>query len=199
LSIIISIIGAFSEKLFKRFFIYSSIGHVGFMILGIAVLKYSGIQGSIDYLIIYIISSFIVWFIVMHLTKKTTHLISFKGLSFNYPTLSLILVIALFSISGLPPMAGFFVKFEIFYSLINSSQYFIAYILFILTVFSFFYYLRLIKIIYFEENKFIKKNKNLNDIKLRLISILIFILPLYVLFVQEPFFYILKEAIKTSF
>jgi NADH-quinone oxidoreductase subunit N len=85
----------------------------------------------------------------MHLTKKTTHLISFKGLSFNYPTLSLILVISLFSISGLPPMGGFFVKFEIFYSLINSSQYFVAYLLFILTVFSFFYYLRLIKIIYF--------------------------------------------------
>ena len=71
-------------------------------------------------------------------------------------------------------MGGFFVKFEIFYSLINSSQYFIAYILFILTVFSFFYYLRLIKIIYFEENKTIKKNKNLDDIKLRLISLLIF-------------------------
>jgi NADH:ubiquinone oxidoreductase subunit 2 (subunit N) len=198
-SILISIIGAFSEKLFKRFFIYSSIGHVGFMILGLAVLNYSGIQGAIDYLILYVISSFIVWFIVMHLTKKTTHLISFKGLSFNYPTLSLILVIALFSISGLPPMGGFFVKFEIFYSLINSSQYFIAYILFILTVFSFFYYLRLIKIIYFEENKLIKKNKNLNDIKLRLISILIFILPLYILFLQEPFFYILKESIITSF
>ena len=198
-SIIISIIGAFSEKLFKRFFIYSSVGHVGFMILGVAVLNYSGIQGAIDYLILYVISSFIVWFIVMHLTKKTTHLISFKGLSFNYPTLSLILVISLFSISGLPPMGGFFVKFEIFYSLINSSQYFIAYLLFILTVFSFFYYLRLIKIIYFEENKTIKKNKNLDDIKLRLISLLIFILPLYVLFLQEPFFYILKQSIITSF
>lgn len=198
-SIIVSIIGAFSEKLFKRFFIYSSIGHVGFMILGIAVIDSSGIQGSIDYLILYIISSFIVWFIVMHLTKKTTHLISFKGLSFNYPTLSLILVIALFSISGLPPMAGFFVKFEIFYSLINSSQYFIAYFLFILTVFSFFYYLRLIKIIYFEDNKVIKKNKNLNDIKLRIISILIFILPLYALLIQEPFYYILKNLIQNTF
>ena len=143
------------------------------MVLGISVLNYEGIQGTIDYLIIYIISSFIIWFIVMHLTKKTTHLINFKGLSYNYPVLSLILIISLFSISGLPPMAGFFVKFEIFNSLLNSSQYFIGYFLFILTVISFFYYLRLIKIIYFENNKIIKKNKNLNDIKLRLISILI--------------------------
>ena len=197
-SVIISILGAFSEKMFKRFFVYSSIGHVGFMILGIATLNYEGIQGTIDYLILYIISSFIVWFIVMHLTKKTTHLISFKGFSNNYPILSLILVISLFSISGLPPMGGFFVKFEIFYSLLNSSQYFIAYFLFILTVFSFFYYLRLIKIIYFEDNKTIKKIKNSDDIKLRVISILIFILPLYVLLMQEPFFYILKESIITS-
>ena len=134
----------------------------------------------------------------MHLTKKTTHLINFKGLSYNYPTLSLILVITLFSISGLPPMGGFFVKFEIFYSLINSSQYFIGYFLFILTVFRFFYYLRLIKIIYFEDNKHIKKNKNLNDIKLRLISILIFILPLYIILIQEPIIYILKEIIISS-
>ena len=52
--------GAFSEKIFKRFFVYSSVGHVGFMILGIAVLNYDGIQGTIDYLILYIISSFIV-------------------------------------------------------------------------------------------------------------------------------------------
>ena len=197
-SIIISIIGAFSEKVFKRFFIYSSIGHVGFMVLGLAVINYNGIQGAIDYLILYVISSLIVWFIVMHLTKKTTHLISFKGLAFNSPALSLILVIALFSISGLPPMGGFFVKFEIFYSLINSSQYFIAYFLFLLTVFSFFYYLRLIKIIYFEDNKTIKKNKNLNDIKLRLISILIFILPLYVLYYQQSFFFILKQYIIKS-
>jgi NADH-quinone oxidoreductase subunit N len=168
------------------------------MILGIAVLNYEGIQGTIDYLIIYIISSFIVWFIVMHLTKKTTHLISFKGLSYNYPVLSLILVISLFSISGLPPMGGFFVKFEIFYSLLNSSKYYIGYLLLLSTVASFFYYLRLIKIIYFENNKELKKNKNLNDIKLRLISILILILPFYILFIQEPFFYIIKEIIITS-
>ena len=194
-SVIISIIGAFSEKMFKRFFVYSSIGHIGFIILGISAFNYDGIKGAIDYLILYIISSFIVWFIVMHLTKKTTHLISFKGLSYNNPILSLILVIALFSISGLPPMGGFFVKYEIFYCLVNASQYFLGLFLFFLTVFSFFYYLRLIKIIYFEDNKSFKKNKNLNDIKLRLISILILILPLYIFLLNPSLNYILKTII----
>jgi NADH-quinone oxidoreductase subunit N len=134
----------------------------------------------------------------MFLTKKTTHLINFKGLSYNFKTLSFILVLSLFSISGLPPMGGFFVKFEIFFGLLNSSYYYISYILFLLTVFSFFYYLRLIKIIYFEDNRIIKKFKNLNNIKLRLISILIFILPLYILLFQEPFFYIIKNIIISS-
>jgi len=133
----------------------------------------------------------------MHLSKKTTHLISFKGLSFNSPVLSFILVITLFSISGLPPMGGFFVKFEIFYSIIKSSLYFIGYFLFILTVFSFFYYLRLIKIIYFEDNKTKIKYKNLNDIKLRLICFcFLYSLPFYMIFVDPSFCELLREIFE---
>jgi len=60
LSIFFSILGAFSEKFFKRFFIYSSMGHVGFMLIGLAVLNLDGLKGTIDYLILYIVSSFIV-------------------------------------------------------------------------------------------------------------------------------------------
>jgi NADH-quinone oxidoreductase subunit N len=133
----------------------------------------------------------------MLLSKKTTHLIHLKGLAYRNQTLAWILVITLFSLSGLPPLAGFFVKFEIFNSLLKSSQYYTAFILFILTVFSFFYYLRIIKIIYFE-NKSVKSLRNLNETKLRIISILVFILPLYVFFMQEPFYYILKNIITSS-
>jgi len=60
MSVFVSILGAFSEKIFKRFFVYSSIGHVGFMLFGLAVLNLDGIVGSVDYLILYIISSFII-------------------------------------------------------------------------------------------------------------------------------------------
>jgi len=59
-SIIVSLLGAFSEKFLKRFFVYSSIGHVGFMLFGLTVLNLDGIKGSIDYLILYILSSFII-------------------------------------------------------------------------------------------------------------------------------------------
>lgn len=198
MSVFVSILGAFSEKIFKRFFVYSSIGHVGFMLFGLAVLNLDGIVGSVDYLILYIISSFIIWFIILHLTKKTTTLVNLKGLAFNQPFLGVIFTITIFSLSGIPPMGGFFVKYEIFYSLVNSSFFFLGYILLLLTVISFFYYLRIIKIIYFENNKLFFKNKNLNDIKLRLISICIFILPLYSLYLENPIAILLKEILKIS-
>jgi len=132
------------------------------------------------------------------LTKKTTTLVNLKGLAFNQPFLGVIFTITIFSLSGIPPMGGFFVKYEIFYSLVNSSFFFLGYIFFFLTVISFFYFLRIIKIIYFENNKLFFKNKNLNDIKLRLISICIFILPLYSLYLENPIAILLKEILKIS-
>jgi NADH-quinone oxidoreductase subunit N len=118
----------------------------------------------------------------MHLTKKTITLINLKGLSFNQPYLSLIFSIVLFSLSGIPPLGGFFVKYEIFYSLINSSFFLLAYMLLLLTVISFFYYIRLIKIFYFENNKKFIKFKALDDIKLRIISYSFFLIPFFILF-----------------
>lgn len=198
LSIFISILGAFSEKIFKRFFVYSSIGHVGFMLLGIATLNLNGLKGTIDYLIIYIISSFIVWFIILHLTKKTMNLVNLKGLAYNQPYLSLIFTTVLFSLSGIPPFGGFFVKYEIFYSLIESSFFLFAYILLLLTVISFFYYLRLIKIFYFESNKKFYKIMNLQDFKLRLIAIGFFIIPFFILFADDSISNLILNIIQKS-
>ena len=198
LSIFQSILGAFSEKIFKRFFVYSSMGHVGFMLIGIGVFNFEGLKGSIDYLIIYILSSFIIWFIILHLKSNTKTLINLKGLSFNYPELSIIFSFVVFSFSGIPPLAGFFVKYEIFYSILNSSLFYLGYLLLGLTVVSFFYYLRLIKIIFFEKNNFFYKNKNLEDIKLRIISFSFFIIPFYLIYIQTPVGLILKEILIKS-
>jgi NADH:ubiquinone oxidoreductase subunit 2 (subunit N) len=199
-SILFSILGAFTEKIFKRFFIYSSTGHVGFMLIGMSVLDINGLTSTFDYLILYIISSFIIWFIIMHLSKKTNTLVNLKHLSFNQSTLSYIFSIVIFSLSGIPPLGGFFVKYEIFYSLINTSFFFFAYFLLILTVISFFYYLRLIKIIFFENNVKFIKNKYLNkDIKLRIISFLFFLIPFFLIYMDTACHYILKESLKSSF
>jgi len=94
LSIVCGILGAFSEKLIKKFFVYSSMGHVGFMLLGISsgmsLYTDNGFRSTIDYLIIYVMSAYIMWFILMYLTRKTTHLTNLKALSVNHPVLSFI-------------------------------------------------------------------------------------------------------------
>lgn len=194
LSIVCGIMGAFSEKLIKRFFVYSSMGHVGFMLLGIAAANI-GYRGALDYLIIYVASSYIMWFILMYLTRKTTHLTNLKALSVNHPVLSFIFSVTLFSLSGLPPLAGFFVKFEIFYSLLNTGNYYLVLLLFLLTVFSFFYYLRIIKILYFENNTLFVKNKNEDVLKLRVIAVLFHLILFFIIFAPEPIIYIIENVV----
>jgi len=116
----------------------------------------------------------------------------------NQPYLAVIFSLTIFSLSGIPPMGGFFVKYEIFYSLLNSSFFFLGYSLLLLTVISFFYYLRLIKIIFFEDTKTFVKNNNFNDIKLRLISIGFFIIPFFMLYIENPIAILLKNILAKS-
>lgn len=194
LSIVCGILGAFSEKLIKRFFVYSSMGHVGFMLLGISSSNI-GFRGTLDYLVIYVMSAYVMWFVLMYLTRKTTYLTNLKALSINHPVLSFIFSVTLFSLSGIPPLAGFFVKFEIFYSILNTGNYYLVLLLFILTVFSFFYYLRIIKILYFENNTLFIKNKNQDLLKLRVISILFHLILFFVIFVSEPIIFIMENML----
>jgi NADH-quinone oxidoreductase subunit N len=112
--------------------------------------------------------------------------------------LSLIFSITIFSLSGIPPFGGFFVKYEIFYSILYSSFFYFAYILLLLTVISFFYYLRLIKIIFFEQNRIFIKNKNFNDIKLRLIAHSFFLIPFFMLYIENPIALFLKQILQNS-
>ena len=74
-----------------------------------------------------------------------------SGLSKNHPLLSLSLLVILFSLAGIPPLAGFFAKFYIFKSVIEQSMYFLAIVGLLSTVIAAFYYLRIIKVIYFDE------------------------------------------------
>tara|TARA_B110000014_G_C19797259_1_gene414173 strand:- start:224 stop:625 length:402 start_codon:yes stop_codon:yes gene_type:complete len=99
-----------------------------------------------------------------------------SGLSKNHPMLSLSLLIILFSLAGIPPLAGFFAKFYIFTAVIEESMYFLAIIGLLSTVIAAFYYLRLIKIIYFdmEKNKY-ETNHNIG-LKITLFMSSIFIL-----------------------
>ena len=136
------------------------------------------------------------WFILIYLTRNCTHLTNLKSLALNNPIVGFILTMILFSMSGIPPLGGFYVKFEIFLSVLNSSNYFLAYALFFLTVINFFYYLRIIKIVYFENSYTFYKIKNENHSVLRIIVIFAHLIILYAVLIQEPILYIIDNAVR---
>ena len=99
-----------------------------------------------------------------------------SGLSKNHPLLSFCFLIVLFSLAGIPPLAGFFAKFYIFSAVIDQSMYFLAIVGLLATVIAAFYYLRLIKIIYFDKEKEKYETNHNIGLKLSLLISSIFIL-----------------------
>ena len=155
-SMIFGAVAAIGQKNLKRLIAYSSIGHMGYALAGLAVGTNSGIQNSIIYICIYLVMNlgiFCCLFTMKRDKQYFENLDDLSGLSKNHPLISLAFLILLFSLAGIPPMAGFFAKFYIFISVIEKSMYFLAIVGLISTVVSAFYYLRIIKIIYFDEAK----------------------------------------------
>lgn len=199
LSVLFGMIGAFSEKVIKRFFVYSSMGHVGFMLLGLSVSSLEGAATTFHYLPVYIISSFIMWFTLLHMGRNNNHLTHFKILKNSDPMLALIFALLVFSMSGIPPLGGFFIKLDVLAILLDNSKFYINYLLFFFTVASFFYYLRVIKTIFFDDSSIFGQVKPVNEERLWLISVLFILLSFYLVIVQKPLLAIQTEALGTLF
>ena len=155
-SMLFGAIAAIGQTNLKRLIAYSSIGHVGYILAGLATGSNDGIQSSITYIIIYIIMNlglFACLLMMKRNEKYFENIDDLSGLSKNHPLLSLSLLIILFSLAGIPPLAGFFAKFYIFKSVLEQSMYFLAIVGLLSTVIAAFYYLRIIKIMYFDNEK----------------------------------------------
>ena len=149
-------ISAIGQKNLKRLIAFSSIGHMGYALAGLSIGTNSGIQSSIIYICIYLtmnLGFFCCLFMLKRENSFFDNLEDLSGLSKNHPVISLCLLILLFSLAGIPPTAGFFAKFYIFMSVLEESMYFLAIVGLLSTVISAFYYLRIIKIIYFDTPK----------------------------------------------
>ena len=157
-SIFVGILGAFSEKMIKSFFVYSSMGHVGFRLIGFGLNTIEGNSASIMYLAIYILTSFVIWFILLLIGRNKTHLSQFSELQQTDPVMAIRFAFLIFSISGIPPLGGFFIKLDILSAVQDGSHFFINYVLFIFTVISFFYYLRVIKIMFFDSQNYVRSS-----------------------------------------
>ena len=171
-SMIFGGIAAIGQKNLKRLVAYSSIGHMGYALAGLSTGTNYGIQSSITYISIYLIMNLALFsclFMMRVQNKYFENIEDLSGISKHHPLLSFAFLIILFSLAGIPPLAGFFAKFYIFMAVIEQSMYFLAIIGLLTTVISAFYYLRLIKVIYFDPEK-IKYDKDHNlGLKLTLI------------------------------
>ena len=155
-SMLFGAIAAIGQKNLKRLIAYSSIGHMGYALAGLSAGSNEGIQSAIAYISIYLIMN-LAFFSCLFMIRKSENYFEniedLTGLSKNHPILSISLLIVLFSLAGIPPLAGFFAKFYIFMAVIEQSMYFLAVIGLLSTVIAAYYYLRIIKIIYFDPEK----------------------------------------------
>ena len=155
-SMIFGAVAAIGQKNLKRLIAYSSIGHMGYALAGLCVGTNQGIQSSILYISIYIVMNLGFFSCLFMLKRNNTYfenIDDLSGLSKNHPLISLSLMVVLFSLAGIPPLAGFFAKFYIFKAILDQSMYYLAIIGLLTTVIAAFYYLRIIKIMYFDLEK----------------------------------------------
>ena len=155
-SMLFGAIAAIGQTNIKRLVAYSSIGHIGYTLAGLATGSNEGIQSSIIYITIYVLMNLALFSCLLMLKRNDQYyedIDDLSGLSKNHPLLSLSLLVILFSLAGIPPLAGFFAKFYVFKAVIEQSMYFLAILGLLSTVIAAFYYLRIIKIIYFDKER----------------------------------------------
>ena len=154
-SMILGAVAAMVQKNIKRLLAYSSIGHIGYALAGVATGAVSGYESAIVYISIYVIMN-IGAFSCLYLLKKDgqyrENISDLSGISKKHPLLAISFLIILFSLAGVPPLGGFFAKFYVFVAVLEREMYTLAIIGLLTTVMSAFYYLKIIKTIYFDDS-----------------------------------------------
>lgn len=154
LSMIIGAFGAIGQQNIKRLMAYSSIGHMGYALIGLVVGNEEGVQGILTYLAIYIFMNIGAFAIILSMRQKgraVEGISDLAGLSKTSPMMAAGLAIFMFSMAGIPPMAGFFGKFYVFISAVHAGMYWLAVIGVLTSVVGAYYYLRIVKVMYFDE------------------------------------------------
>lgn len=154
-SITLANIFAIRQQNLKRFFAYSSISQAGYIMLGVISGTAMGMTGLVYYVLVYMLSNlaaFGVIAVVEHRSGKIT-IDDYNGLYSTNPRLSFVMMIALFSLAGIPPFAGFFSKFFIFAAAAQQGYYVLVFIALLNTIISLYYYLRVVKAMFINKNE----------------------------------------------
>ena len=156
-SIVVGSLGGLEQRRFKSLLAYSSISHMGYLLITLSSQSITGVQMLFCYLIVYIGSGLCIWSVFMLIRlkkidskKQNKDLADFVQLKKSNIMLAIILMTALFSIAGLPPMIGFIVKVNVFLIAIEKTFYFLAVFSILFSVISTFFYIRIVKVLFFE-------------------------------------------------
>jgi NADH-quinone oxidoreductase subunit N len=153
-SMILGSVAAIAQRNIKRLMAYSSIGHVGYALIGLAAGTAAGIRGVLVYLALYLFMTVGAWAVILCMRRQgrmVEEIADLAGLSRTRPVLALVLGIFMFSLAGIPPISGFFAKLYIFFAAINAHLAGLAVIGVVTSVVGAFYYVRVVKVMYFDE------------------------------------------------
>jgi NADH-quinone oxidoreductase subunit N len=149
ISIIWGALGALNQANIKRLIAYSSINHMGFILLAIGINTFESIQASLIYIIIYLITTICNFTIILSLGLKKNIIVEISGLGRYSPIKGITLSLVFLSIAGIPPLAGFLGKLLILLPAIASGYFLMSIIVIICSVIAGVYYIRLVHLIYF--------------------------------------------------
>ncbi|MDX5362511.1 MAG: NADH-quinone oxidoreductase subunit NuoN [Alphaproteobacteria bacterium] len=153
-SMLLGAFAAIGQTSLKRLMAYSSIGHMGFALVGLAAGTVEGVQGVLIYAAIYLsmtLGTFAVLLAMRRPEGPVDTIADLSGLARTRPLMALALGILMFSLAGIPPLAGFFAKFYVFAAAVEQGLYALAIVGVLASVVGAFYYLRIVKVMYFDE------------------------------------------------
>jgi len=153
-SMVLGSFAAIGQRNFKRLMAYSSIGHMGFALVGLAAGTAEGVQGVLVYMAIYVAMTLGTFAVILFMRRDgvaVETISDLAGLSRTHPAAAFFLAMLLFSLAGIPPLAGFFAKFYVFLAAIKAGLYVLAVIGVLASVVGAYYYLAIIKTMYFDE------------------------------------------------
>ncbi|MCS5707849.1 NADH-quinone oxidoreductase subunit NuoN [Candidatus Berkiella cookevillensis] len=160
LSLAVGNFTAIAQTNIKRMLAYSTIAHIGFILLGFVVAPSIGFAPALFYTIVYAITACCAFGVIILLSAKGVErdtLEDIKGLCHRSPWLAFIMLLAMFSLAGVPPLVGFYAKFVILKALIDSGMVWLAAVCVVFSIIGAFYYLRVIWLMYFEKPEIVNR------------------------------------------
>jgi NADH-quinone oxidoreductase subunit N len=153
-SMLLGSFAAIGQRNIKRLMAYSSIGHMGFALIGLAAGTAQGVQGVLVYMAIYVTMTLGVFAVILSMRRSggmVESIDQLAGLARTHPGMAFLMAMLLFSMAGIPPLAGFFAKFYVFVAAIKAGLYVLAVIGVLASVVGAYYYLAIVKTMYFDE------------------------------------------------